>query len=124
MYRIIKDCKDRCGRIYSLKELSEQAWNLIENKSFFATFGNNSSILELDKITHIVTFFSVDEKDAYVNLKNLETPNNKIVEDFLNCGIIMRPGILGVGEVDGTRKVTNYTLSCLSWNEVTKDLAW
>lgn len=85
--------------------------SLIEGKRALGELGHpDSPAINLDKVSHFLINLQFEGNDVYGKAKILETPNGRIVKNFINEGIVLGMSSRGLGsvkQINGVNEVQN-----------------
>ena len=106
------DIKNQNGRVYPHAVLQKEV------KNFNAKFVNEGRalgelghpmgpVINLDRVSHVIKELSEDGKNFVGKAKVMDTPNGKIVKNFISEGVKLGVSSRGMGSIKTNRKGVN-----------------
>lgn len=105
--------KNRNGRNYPLKEISEAVANAMqrikENNGIFGELDHPQTLnINSDRISHVITEMWMSGNDAYGKAKLLNTPMGLIAQELLKSGVKIGVSSRGAGNVTESGDVNGF----------------
>lgn len=105
--------KNRNGRNYPLKEISEAVLNaqtrIKENNGIFGELDHPQTLnINSDRISHVITEMWMSGNDAYGKAKLLNTPMGLIAQELLKSGVKIGVSSRGAGNVTESGDVNGF----------------
>jgi hypothetical protein len=94
---LLKDMKDRLGRIYPKDSVIEQC----VGKSFFGELGfAMETTMNLERVSHTITNIRVEENDLVGDINFVKTPYGVIAKALFDEGVDLKTSIRALGYVN------------------------
>lgn len=114
---LLKDMKDRLGRIYPLQSIISQT----VGKTFFGELGSGlGTTIDLGRVSHTITNIRLKDNDLIGDIDFLKTPFGIIAQTLVEEGVILKTSIRAIGYLNKENTVDDlivFGFDFLSENE-------